>query len=163
MKLSLATLILAVAVGTQAASLNPMEKRGVVTDPLCKPLTNCLHKVCNTNSGTGYLGYCCVSDKDCIASCVDNKCTGKRNPKFADPITTTTKAAKTTTKKTSKAGAITDPLCKPLTNCIHKTCNTGNGTGYKGYCCVSDKDCIASCVNNKCTGKSNPKFADPIN
>ncbi|OBZ81145.1 hypothetical protein A0J61_10805, partial [Choanephora cucurbitarum] len=56
MKLTVATLVLAAAFGVQAISLNSIdkrEKRVPVTDPLCKPLTGCYHKACNTKSHSG--------------------------------------------------------------------------------------------------------------
>ncbi|KAI8088078.1 uncharacterized protein B0P05DRAFT_635278 [Gilbertella persicaria] len=110
----------------------------------------CIHKACGTKNGTGYKGYCCLTDDDCLDSCINNQCNGIKNPKFADPIST---------KKNPKYADPIPDSCKK-DNISYFGSNDKNGPA--GVCCDSDQDCQNSCVNDHCTAKKNPKYADSI-
>ncbi|RCH86438.1 hypothetical protein CU098_005747 [Rhizopus stolonifer] len=76
--------------------------------------------------GDGWQGYCCKTDDDCRESCVNHKCNGRPNPKYAEPN-----------------------LPK---GCAAGSYGYGLGDGYYGDCCVNSDDCRDTCVKNKCNG-----------
>ncbi|RCH84966.1 hypothetical protein CU098_006915 [Rhizopus stolonifer] len=122
MKFSTVALLLAAVAGIQAAA---------ITNPECKALGDkCIHKACGTKSGTGYKGYCCLTDDDCIRSCVNNQCTGIKNPKFSNPI---------------------PDSCK---NDSTDYFGSNVKSGPAGVCCDSDEDCQNKCVKDHCTASS---------
>ncbi|KAG2193398.1 hypothetical protein INT46_002566 [Mucor plumbeus] len=129
MKLSFSLVLLAAAVGIQAAATP-------------KAASKCIAGSSGKENGDGYNGYCCKYDDDCFESCIKGVCNGPTNTKTA---------TKTTTAAPTSSGT-------PGT-CVAGSAGLGNGDGYKGYCCKSSDDCFESCKSGVCNGPTNTKTA----
>ncbi|KAG1303393.1 hypothetical protein G6F62_015811 [Rhizopus arrhizus] len=58
--------------------------------------------------------------------------------------------------------ASTNPKLSPE-GCIRpNNRGEGKGLGWSGYCCKTSDDCRDTCIKGRCNGKTNPKYAQPI-
>ncbi|KAG0862224.1 hypothetical protein G6F16_012690 [Rhizopus arrhizus] len=141
MKLSLSILLFVSALVSVQASTNPK----ISPEGCIRPNNR------GEGEGLGWSGYCCKTSDDCHDACIKGKCNGRINPKLAQPIDDDSSSKGDSGKKGSSK------LCTRLNNR-----GEGKGLGWSGYCCKTSDDCRDTCIKGKCNGKTNPKYAQPI-